>query len=168
MVPNFNQLPLEIQKCFEDLTMIEEQLISPVSTIMTIFRLSGGHLFNRGYCASFTNDLGPLCHSLARLPKDVSIRVISTVGRDNNHKQFEVNRHRVEVVLMYLCNNNVLWKAHGISINYTNLAELPVYGVPDNLNVVIEDQQSSSSGHNNGPEIAVNGTDVEEVDVYAD
>jgi len=167
MVPNLSQIPFEIQKCFEDLTMIEEQLISPVSAIMSIFRLSGGHLFNRGYCASFTKDLGPICHHLPRLPKDISIIVITTVGQNNNQKQFEVNRHRVEVVLKYLCMSNDLWKAHGISINYDNLAALPENAVPDSLNVVTEDHQMSSIDHDNGPEITDRESDViEKADVY--
>ncbi len=116
MVPNLNLLCPALQKCFEDFTMIEEQLISPISAIMSIYRLAGGHLFNRGFCASFTKDLRPLCRLLPRLPKDVSIIVIKTADQVYKHKQFEVNRQRIELVLNYLCSYNELWKAHVLMI----------------------------------------------------
>jgi hypothetical protein len=133
--------------------MVEEQLISPVSAIMSVFRLAGGQLLNRGYCASFTKNLGPLCHLLPRLPKDVSIIVIKYVDQQNNHKEFEVNRYRVEMVLRYLCNYNELWKAHGITISYTNLVGLPENGIPENLNIVTDFEDDRPSPQSKGLEI---------------
>jgi len=162
MVPNLDRLPPDMQKSFEDLTMIEEQLISPVSAIMTIFRLSGGQLFNRGYSASFTKDLGPLCRSLPRLSKDVSIVIIKKLDNNNNNKEFKVNRHRVEKVLRYLCHHNDLWKTHGISISEANLDSLPNDGIPEDLNFVIETSDSISSCPTNGPVLLENNIEEPE------
>ena len=53
MIPLLDELPLQIQKDFEEMTQIEEMLISPIVPIMSVYRLSGGQLVNSGYCASF-------------------------------------------------------------------------------------------------------------------
>jgi hypothetical protein len=37
-----------IKKDFEDLTMVEEMLISPILAIMSVFRLDSGQLISRG------------------------------------------------------------------------------------------------------------------------
>jgi len=169
MVPNLDKLTPELQKSFEDLTMVEEQLISPVSAIMSVFRLAGGQLFNRGYCASFTKNLGPLCRLLPRLPKEVSIIVIKSVDQQNNHKEFEVNRVRVEMVLRYLCHYNELWKAHGITISYTNLDGLPENGIPDNLNIVTDFEEDRRSTQSKGPEIndaSINDSEISDTHTY--
>ncbi len=75
--------------------MIEEQLISPISAIMTVFRQPGGQLFNRGYCASFTKKLEPLCKILPRLTRDISLIIIEKKDKSNINKEFIVNRHRI-------------------------------------------------------------------------
>lgn len=54
MVPNFSILPNDVQLAFEELTMIEEMLISPIQPIMSVFRIKGGRYIRRGYCANFT------------------------------------------------------------------------------------------------------------------
>ncbi len=60
MVPNLNNLPIEIQKYFEDLTMIEEQLISLISAITTVFRQPSGQLL--GSLSSFVTFLVSRIH----------------------------------------------------------------------------------------------------------
>jgi len=151
MVPNLNNLPIEIQKYFEDLTMIEEQLISPISAIMTVFRQPGGQLFNRGYCASFTKKLEPLCKILPRLTRDISLIIIEKKDKSNINKEFIVNRHRIENVLRYLCNNNELWKSHGIQINIDNLASLPENDVPLDLHIIPDIESEYEHAPDNGP-----------------
>ena len=37
-----------IKDDFENLTMVEEMLISPILAIMSVYRLSGGQLLSRG------------------------------------------------------------------------------------------------------------------------
>ncbi|RNA34788.1 ATP-dependent DNA helicase PIF1 [Brachionus plicatilis] len=44
MVPGIDDLPDEIKIHFEELTMIEEMVISPILPIMSVYRLSGGAL----------------------------------------------------------------------------------------------------------------------------
>jgi hypothetical protein len=64
------------KKSLEDLTMIEEMLVSPLLSIMSIFRLSGGQLISRGFVANFTQDIQPLVNVLPRLPKDLPILIL--------------------------------------------------------------------------------------------
>ena len=49
----------------EDLTMIEEMLISPILAVMSIFRLASGQNVSRGYVANFTQDLNEICNELS-------------------------------------------------------------------------------------------------------
>ena len=58
------------------MTMIEEMLIFPILAIMSIFRLPGGSLINRGFVANFSQDLQPLCNIKPRLPKDLPILIL--------------------------------------------------------------------------------------------
>ena len=56
MVPCLSELPISIKKDFENLTMIEEMLVSPLLSIMSVYRLPGGALITRGFCANFVQD----------------------------------------------------------------------------------------------------------------
>ena len=62
MNPEHDHLPSHIKKLFEELSMIEEMLISPILTIMSIFRLPGGQLVSRCYVSNFSQDIAPLYH----------------------------------------------------------------------------------------------------------
>ena len=42
-------------------------LISPVLTVMSVYRLKGGQLLSRGYVANFTQDIIQTCYDLPRL-----------------------------------------------------------------------------------------------------
>jgi hypothetical protein len=133
MVPAFDELPNEIKIHFEQLTMIEEMLISPILAIMSVFRLPGGALINRGFCANFTQDIEPLCKTLPRLTKDLPVLILKKKDQQNNTKQFIVNRHRVEICLEFLCNNNPQYKIHGIKFDRDRLNGLPLNEVPSDL-----------------------------------
>ena len=152
MVPSLDLLPNLVQKSFEQLTMIEEQLVSPISAIMSIFRQRGGQLFNQGYCANFIKDLEPLCKLLPRLSSDISLLVIQKKDINNHNKEFIVNRKRVEICLRYLCKYNHLWKSHGIKISEENLLVLPENDILENLNEIIDENISSDNIRDNGPE----------------
>ncbi|MFN9906341.1 MAG: DUF6570 domain-containing protein, partial [bacterium] len=60
MTLGINELNPIVKKAFEDLTMVEEMLISPLLAIMSIFRLPGGQLVNRGFVANFSQDIQPI------------------------------------------------------------------------------------------------------------
>ena len=133
MVPGLDQVPLDIKKGLEELTMVEEMLISPILAIMSIYRLPGGALINRGFCANFQQDIQPLVYVLPRLPKDIPLLILKKKDQENNVKQFLVNRYRVQTVLKYLCEFNPAYKNHGIKINTEALNLLPENSIPVDL-----------------------------------
>ncbi|RNA36050.1 ATP-dependent DNA helicase pif1 [Brachionus plicatilis] len=47
MLPSFDDIPIEIKKLFEELTMIEEMLIAPILAVMQIYCLPGEQLIEK-------------------------------------------------------------------------------------------------------------------------
>ena len=76
MVPDLDILPYEIKQALENLTMVEEMLVSPILAVMSVYRLPGGALINRGFCANFSQDLEKILTILPRLPKDLPLWIL--------------------------------------------------------------------------------------------
>lgn len=165
MIPLLDELPPQIQKDFEDLTQIEEMLISPIVPIMSIFRLSGGQLVNNGFCASFHQDIQPITKELPRLAADVSIIVIQKKTKQNQNKDFLCDRYRIERVLKFLIEFNEAWSDLGIEFSQSNLDKLPEYGIPNGLNIIYENENEPEKAVDKGPEINL-GQDSEEDDEH--
>ena len=91
-----------IKKAFEDLTMIEEMLISPLLAIMSVFRLPGGQLVSRGFVANFSQEIQPIVNVLPRVPKDLPLLILKKKNQLNEEKQFVVCKARIELCLDYL------------------------------------------------------------------
>ena len=136
MLPQIENLPDNIKADFEQLTMVEEMLISPILAVMSIYRLPGGALINRGFCANFSQDIGELLQTLPRLPKDLPLLILKKKDQNNNVKQFNVKRERVHNVLKYLCQNNTAYIANNIKIDQNNLEQLPLDDIPQDLNTI--------------------------------
>jgi hypothetical protein len=165
MIPLLDELPPQIQKDFEDLTQIEEMLISPIVPIMSIFRLSGGQLVNNGFCASFHQDIQPITKELPRLAADVSIIVIQKKTKQKQNKDFLCDRYRIERVLKFLIEFNEAWSDLGIEFSQSNLDKLPEYGIPNGLNIIYENENEPEKEVDKGPEINL-GQDSEEDDEH--
>ena len=99
MKPGLDFIPSHIKTLFEELTMIEEMLISPIASVMSIFRLPGGQLLSRGYIANFSQDITQLCSELPRKTKDIPILIVKRIDQNKNSKEFKVNRLRVQTLL---------------------------------------------------------------------
>jgi YesN/AraC family two-component response regulator len=106
MQPGLEKLPQHIKKHFEDLSMIEEMLISPILAVMSVYRLPGGQLYQNGYVANFSQDIQQVCTQLPRLTKDLPLLIVRKTDQLNNAKDFVVNRVRVETILRY----NIVFK----------------------------------------------------------
>ena len=158
MVPDFD-LPEDIKKQFENLTMIEEMLISPIFAFMSIFRLPGGQYVSRGYMANFSQDIGSLIKQLPHIVKDLPILLIKKKNQKNEEKEFKVNRNRVYICLNFLINNNPHYKVHGIQFNENNLNLLPVDSIPDDLQFIEEDNINDNA---KGPEIVENDKELDD------
>lgn len=137
MIPGIDLLPDDIKQDFENLTMVEEMLISPIIPIMSIHRLQGGAMIQRGYVANFKQDIQPILKELPRLAKDLPILILKKVNQQNQESRFKINRNRVQRVLTYLCQHNKQWVDNGIHINFQSLNSLPIDDVPSDLNNII-------------------------------
>ena len=76
MVPDLDTLPFEIKQALENLTMVEEMLVSPILAVMSVYRLPGGALINRGFWDNFFQDLEKILTILPRLPKDLPLLIL--------------------------------------------------------------------------------------------
>ena len=120
MVPCSSELPISIKNDFENLTMIEEMLVSSLLAIMSVYRLPGGALITRGFFANFVQYWQPLLTALPRLPKELHILILK----------------RVERVLRWLCANNPVYVANNIKSDDKVFNLLPDDSVPHDLNTV--------------------------------
>ena len=78
------------KKAFEDLTMIEEMLVSPLLAILSIFRLPGGQLVSRGFVANFSQEIQPIVDILPRLPKNLPLLVLKKINQLNQDKIYRL------------------------------------------------------------------------------
>ena len=92
MLPNLHDLPLNIKSDFEKLSTIEELLISPVLSVMSIFRLPGGQLLSRGYVANFSQKVQDLCIQLPRKTSSIPVLIVKRTNQNNESKEFKVNK----------------------------------------------------------------------------
>lgn len=134
MISLIDELNFDVKKCFEELTMIEEMLISPILVIMSVFRLPGGALTNRGFCANFSQNIQPIINILPRVTKDLPILILKKKDQMNRIRHFVVNKRRVFICLDYLCKNNPQYIAHGIKIDQNLIDLLPDNGIPQDFN----------------------------------
>lgn len=160
-----NDLCPILKKAFEDLTMLEEMLISPLIAIMSVFRLPGGQLVSRGFVANFSQDIQPIVNILPRLPKDLPVLILKKKKQLNQEKQFIVCKARIEICLNYLTQNNSSYIAHGITMSREILETLPFNGIPKDLNIIEDEEIIPNVEHilvDVGPHIYNNETTQDE------
>lgn len=147
MDPSLEKIPIEIRKIFEEATTLEQLLVSPIVPVMSIERLSSGHLKNSGYCASFVQDLQPLCTLLPRLPTEVSVLVIKDNNDPNKMQEYKCRRYYVETMLKFLIANHPYYISNNIEISMERLDSLPTNGIPLNLPTIEENEFEDKSNN---------------------
>ncbi|RNA16317.1 ATP-dependent DNA helicase PIF1 [Brachionus plicatilis] len=133
MVPGIDELDPETKKAFEDLTVVEEILISPILVIMSVNGLPGGALSSRGFCANFSQDIQAIVTLLPRLTQNIPLLILKKKDQKNSTRHFVVNKRRVLICLNYLFKNNPQYIAHNIRIDEEALNLLPQNSVPESL-----------------------------------
>ena len=145
-------------------------LISPILTVMSVFRLPGGQLLSRGYVANFSQDISELCKALPRKTSEIPILIVKKTDQNNISKEFKVNRKRVETVLRFLCDNNPDWIAKGIKFDQENCDRLPVDDVPADLNEIVNSDLAQDTFDNiiiqTGPTVKENSIQIDENDEF--
>ena len=121
----------------QNLTQIEELLVSPILTMMSVYTLSGGSHKHRGNCINFEQNLTEIATKLPRLPSEIATVIIQSRRTELPHKTFKVNRAKIEIFLRKAKENN-LYGFESIEICEENLAQLPLDGVPTDLKTITD------------------------------
>jgi hypothetical protein len=112
------------------LTLVEQLLISQVTTTMSIFRLPrGGQYGFRGHVINFPQKID---HFVSNLPRSVQQLDILVLRKGQNDPMlpptlFTVNRQRVLNALTWLKEHNQFYR--NIQISHENLQALPENGI---------------------------------------
>ena len=103
-------------------------LISAVMPIMSVYRLPLGQYGYSGHVVNLPQDVASFVQSLPRLPSDLDIIVVRKEGANQTHRDFRVRRGVVQRALQWLVSNNKYYRALGVTIDTTALAQLPKDG----------------------------------------
>jgi uncharacterized protein DUF6570/helitron helicase-like protein len=129
---------------FDDLTLVERQVIARCHLVGYIIRLSGGtnadvsYRGARGHIVAFKQDPSEL---LSILPSpDLRLSSVITVSwdgavepsRENLRKFCAIRKRKVAQALYWLCRHNPLWRDH-VTVNEELLQSWPEEFIPDDL-----------------------------------
>ena len=74
----------------QDLTQVEEMLISPVMPIMSVYQLPLGQYGYSGHVINLPQDVASFVRSLPRVPSQLDLVVVRREGAAGSHKNFKV------------------------------------------------------------------------------
>ena len=134
-------------------------LISAVMPIMSVYRLPQGQYGYSGHVVNLPQDIASFVQSLPRLPSDLDVIIVRKEGANQTHRDFRVRRGVVQRALQWLVSNNKYYRALGVTIDATALAQLPQNGNISHLMSVIEDCPSPDSPTNSGTNPATPASD---------
>jgi hypothetical protein len=122
------------------LTEVEQMLIARVHTFVEVRRVRGPQHRYTGHVISFERDVGSIYDELPLLPSEVNILFIrpqNSGSHDGLRKQFakdfRVRRSRIEQWLNWLKEHHPGYR--DITINRSNIQQLPLNGIPGHLGV---------------------------------
>jgi hypothetical protein len=102
MQPNHELFSPDIKKLFEQLTMIEKMLISPILVVMSVFRLPGGQTYTSGNVANFPQAVQEVCTEMPRIVSELPLLIVRNTDQNNLTKELIVDKNRVETILRYV------------------------------------------------------------------
>ena len=133
----------------QNLTLIEQQLISRLAPVINIHMLKHGGIAANGHCVTFPQDVNEPSQILPLLPKDIKIIRVRRKGSNETSKDFNVRRSVVENALHWLKNNNPAYS--DITISQQRLNDLPENGEL-NIETLDTNNDSVQPSHNDkGP-----------------
>ena len=153
-----NMNPKAVPQELNDLTVIEQQLISRISPCINVHMLKHGGIAASGHCVTFPQEINEPAQIFPRLPSELSIIKVRKQGRNDTSKDFKIRRFKVQHALEWLKANN---KAYSdILICPDRLLMLPVDGEIDDIPTVVYNADTLH-GNDKGP--AENQFDIGEV-----
>ena len=155
MVRDHTAIPMNIRLLLDELTMVEEMLLSPILPIMTVVRLATGEVKSKGHVANFRQDTLGFIKEIPRLPSTIPIIIIKRASVDNSVYHCKVNRNRVEEIGKWLIANHPGFKDNGITWTAENAIFLPDDGF---IGVEMEDTGAQENEQDVGPIIVESDT----------
>ena len=107
----------------QNLTQVEEMLVSTVLPIMSLYRLPHGQYGYSGHVINLPQDVESFANSLPRLPSQLDVIVVRKEGATQSHRDFRVRRSVVQRALQWLLENNIYYR--NVHIDPDALALLP-------------------------------------------
>ena len=145
------KLPMELQ----DLTIIEQQLISRLSPCINVHMLSHGGIASSGHCVTFPQEINEPAKIFPRLPQEIQIIKVKKQGKNETYREFRVRRIKVEQALKWLKINNPAYA--DIIISSNRLLHLPEDGELSDITTL---QFQLDTPHNNDK-----GPSSEQIDI---
>ena len=125
-----NMVPSPVPSELQGLTQFEEMLIARAFPVIHVYtEPRGGQKAYKGHVITHPQDVQQLADILPRLPKDLPVIIFTVNGKNNESKDFQVRRNKVEAALHWLVKNNPVYK--NVRIEPERIKALPLDG---NLN----------------------------------
>ena len=141
-------IPSHVPHELQNLTQVEEMLITRTLPIMRVYINPGGQRAYSGHCINLPQNVTELATSLPRYPKYLAVIIVKV--RDNTFKDVTVRKQKVHNALVWLINNNPHYA--GLTINNNALNSLPENGVPPDL-MTIETDTDIVSDNDCSPDV---------------
>ena len=139
-----NMNPGEAPSELQNLTIIEQQLISRISPCMNVHLLKHGGIASSGHCVTFPQEVNEPAQIFPRLPEEINIIKVRKQGQNGTSKEFRVQRHRVQNALLWLKQNNPAYS--DIIISQIRIDNLPVNGDISSIHTI---EYKSDTVHQN-------------------
>ena len=121
-----NMDPMSVPEELSEMSDAEQMLIARLAPTVHVHMLKHGGIASWGHCIAFPQAVQEPATIPTRLPAEVDIICVRRQGKDDTHKDFRVRRHRVEVALRWLKDNNPAYA--DIVIDGARLQNLPADG----------------------------------------
>lgn len=127
----------QIPKELENLTQVEEMLISRALPIVRVYIEPGGQRGYSGHCINLRKSIKELASSLPRSPKSISVIVVKVKGKNNTFKDVNVRREKVHSALLWSLQNNPHYSE--VAVDSDQLSSLPENDIPFDISTVEAD-----------------------------
>ena len=144
-------VPSPMPKELQDLTQVKEMLICRAFPVMQVYlKPRSGTTSYKGHVATLPHNVQNVANILPRAPKDLPVIVFVFKGSGEKNKNIKVRRQKVLDALLWLKQNNPLYKS--IEIDETRIESLPQ---EDYINIedVSADDKTFETSYDEGPNI---------------
>ena len=107
----------KVRQQLQNLTIVEQQLISRISPCINVHMFRHGGLASNGHCVTFPQDISEPATIFPRLPEETNIIKVRRQGKNDTSKDFRVRRYTVQNALEWLQKYNPVYFDIIISAN---------------------------------------------------